>query len=132
MRSPRLRLFIDENVQESVRRFFEKHDHEVTMVRDVLFSAPDDVVAAAADVSRAIVVTWNTKDFEKLISRRPDGNQQRLRHAGLLGFICNEAHGVRRLEVAYPHLLLEAEMAESRTDKRVILFVEANAIRVSR
>jgi predicted nuclease of predicted toxin-antitoxin system len=60
-------LLIDENVPDSVAKFFAERGHEVRFVRDLFpGGTPDPVIATWGNRVSAIVVTWD-HDFEKLI-----------------------------------------------------------------
>ena len=86
-------LLIDENVPLSVAQVFVDRGHDVRFVRDVLAAgSPDPVVAIVGDRLSAIVVTWD-RDFERLVSRVPEGNRRRFRNLGRISFRCNEVRG---------------------------------------
>jgi len=78
-----VRPLIDENVPTSVSEFFLDRGHEVLLVRDVLLpGTPDAVIAAVGDQMEAIVVTWNYRDFDRLVSRVPEGSRRTFRRLG--------------------------------------------------
>src|SRR5687768_11733006 len=95
---PSILLLIDENVPESVTIYLRERGHDVRHVRDLsLAETPDPIIAAAADKLGAIVVTWNHRDFKKLVARAPKEGQAVLRRAGRINFRCDEAKGRYRV-----------------------------------
>lgn len=91
-------LLIDENVPNSVAKFFAARGHDVRYVRDIFpAGTPDPVIAAMGERLAAIVVTWD-RDFEKIVKRVPTGNRTLFRRLGRISFRCNEVRGVQLLE----------------------------------
>lgn len=110
-------LLIDENVPASVAKVFADRGHDVRLVRD-LFPAgtPDPVIATIGDRLSAIVVTWD-KDFDRIISRVPEGNRARFRKLGRISFRCNEVRGkallqkwIEMIEFHYEHCMQDPDL----------------------
>lgn len=130
---PSILFLIDENVPESVTIFLRERGHDVRHVRDLaLTETPDPVIAAAGDKLGAIIVTWNHRDFKKLVARIPHGGQAALRRLGRINFRCDEAKGRYRVEQVIDIIEAEYEMAQGRGDKRVMMEVLTNSFRFIR
>ena len=128
-----MRFLIDENVPRSVADLLSDKGHEVILVTDVLpVGSSDPTVAAYASRHEAIVVTWNRVDFQKLISRRPPANQNQLRHAGLLCISCLETRGRRRIEEVLDLIEYEHGRAQGMRDRRVIIDIGEEHVRILR
>lgn len=123
-------LLVDENVPESVAKFFASRGHEVRYVRDVLpAGTPDPVIAAVGDRIGAVVVSWD-KDFEKLISRVPVGNKAAFRRLGRVSFKCAYPHGRRLTEKWIDYIEMHYERACSDPDIRMIVEIQENAFKM--
>jgi hypothetical protein len=128
-------LFLtDENVPDAVGRFFKQRGHEVRLARETFREgASDRTVVEGCEALHAIVVTWNKKDFTRLVGRRPpDGNQQRYRHVGAIYFACLEPMAVKRLQQLYDVIELEVANSMKRSDKRVFIEIADDYIRINR
>jgi predicted nuclease of predicted toxin-antitoxin system len=122
-------LLIDENVPQSVADFFVERGHDVRFVRDLLAAgSADPVVALIGDRLSAIVVTWD-RDFDKLVSRVPSGNQGRFRKLGRITFSCNEVNGRKRLADWIDHIELHYAKAQSNPDIRMIVQIQESAVK---
>lgn len=125
----RMLLLIDENVPESVARYFASRGHEVRYVRDILPArTADPVVAAVGNKLSAIVVTWD-KDFRKLVQRIPSGNKAAFRRLGRITFRCNEARGLSQLKRWIDHIELLYKNASEERDFRMIVEIQENAFK---
>lgn len=126
---PRMLLLIDENVPDSVAQFFAARGHEVRYVRDILpAGTADPVIAAIGDRLSAIVVTWD-KDFDRLVSRIPEGNKTRFRRLGRISFRCNEANGLTQLKRWIGHIEMLYADAREQDDFRMIVQIQENAFK---
>lgn len=115
-------LLIDENVPESVADFFRERGHNVLSVRDVLLpGTPDSVIAKYGNQIGAIVVTWNHKDFKKLITRVPDGLGATFHRLGRINFRCVEPRGRQRAEDLIDLIEFEYDQCQRLTDKRIMM-----------
>ncbi len=133
MQPARMLLLIDENVPDSVARFFQERGHDVRLVRELfLGGTPDPVIARLGDQMEAIIVTWNHKDFKRLAARVPVGESTRLRHLGRINFRCNEAHGRRRAEELIDWIEFECAQVQQRRDRRLMMEILENTFRVIR
>jgi predicted nuclease of predicted toxin-antitoxin system len=123
-------LLIDENVPRSVADFFASRGHDVRFVLD-LFPAgvPDPVIATIGDRLSAIVVTWD-RDFEKLVSRVPEGNREKFRRLGRISFRCNEVKGRLLLERWISHIEFHYASARTRKDFRMMVQIQESGFKV--
>jgi len=122
--SPRMLLLIDENVPESVAKFFASRGHDVRYVRDLFpGGTPDPVIATIGDRLSAIVVTWD-HDFEKLVSRIPTGYGGRFRRLGRISFKCKEPRGVALAERWIRSIEFHYAEAQTRGDIRMIVQIQ--------
>lgn len=124
-------LLIDENVPNSVAKFFTSRGHDVRFVRD-LFPAgtPDPVIATIGDRMSAIVVTWD-KDFEDLVRRVPEGNRAKFRRLGRISFRCNETRGCALLDQWIDHIEFHHEQAIKKKTFRMIVQIQESGFKVS-
>jgi predicted nuclease of predicted toxin-antitoxin system len=124
-----LRLIFDQNVPESVVKFFEARGDEVQRARDLLLAeAPDEILAAIGDKNEAIIVTWD-KGFNVLASRVPSGAKTRFRRLGRISFDCSESQGRNRLEQVIDLLDFAYTKAQQREDKRLMARVGSSFVR---
>jgi hypothetical protein len=101
-------MLVDENVPTAVARLFRDRGHKVKLVR-IIFArgASDAAIAAWAKRNNAIVLTWNKKHLDPLLSsKRPGG--------GALFFCCPVANGAERAETFLEIIELEHEMAHGK------------------
>jgi hypothetical protein len=108
-----MRLLIDQNVPDSVARYFAERGHEVLLVRETLGRAsPDQLIAVTAALQGIIVVTFD-KDFRRFQQLLPTG--QRSAFAAGAGFIhlaMKETRGVAPLRDEIETIELYAARAE--------------------
>jgi hypothetical protein len=124
-------LLIDECVPVSVARVFARRGHKIfDVARELGRRAPDEAVVETADEHNLILITWNYRDFKKLISRRPPGNKLLHRYAGLISFICDEARGAQRAEQVIESIEFEYQQCLKRRDKRLIVAVYIDELRI--
>ena len=125
-----MRLVTDEMVPDSIGDFLVGRRHTVLRVREhLLQGTSDDGVARFANQSDAIVLTWNVKDFNRLLNRKMHRQYPK---AGLISFNCEEASGKDRLEQFI--VVIDAEFAFLQTlgDKRLFLDIAAGHLRIHR
>jgi hypothetical protein len=124
-------LLIDECVPASVTEVFKARGHKIYLVTKELGQhTPDEIVAKAADEASLILVTWNARDFAKLLSRRPTQNPQRFRHAGKISFICEESRGATRAAQVIQSIEFEYQQAQKRKDKRLFIAIYTDYLSV--
>ncbi len=127
-----MRLLIDENVPDDVALVFRARCHEVILVREVFApGTKDPVIAALGNSWEAIVVSWD-RDFKALVPRAPEGTRQLFRKLGRITFYCNYPKGAPRLGVVFDVIDFEYAQAQQRSDKRVLIEIGDNYIRLLR
>ena len=123
-------LLIDENVPNSVARFFVERGHDVHFVRDLLpAGSPDPVIAVVGDRLSAIVVTWD-RDFEQIVKRVPEGNRTPFRRLGRISFRCNETKGRQLVERWIDHIEFHYQRALNADDFRMILQIQESGLKM--
>lgn len=128
-----MRFLADENVPTSVVDYIRLKGHEVDRVVDVLPMGSDDaLVAAQAHATKAVVLTWNRTDFQKLIARRAPQSPNRLRDAGLVCFTCTEKSGYARMVAVLDVIEAEHVRAQGMKDSRVIVEVSGEYVKIMR
>ena len=125
-------FLIDENVPSSVANVLRSLGHGVELVKDRLTAGTsDEVVAAAADDLDAIVVTVD-KDFKRHIARQPPNNQLRWRRLGRVSLSCKPLRMASRMGTAMHLVASEHGYLQGQTDKRVIVEIGGDVIRIER
>lgn len=133
-------LLIDEDVPEDVAQLLKDRGHDVLYARLLTPSEPDTVVAKLASERRAVIVTFNTRDYRRLVSRRPleaDGpsgwvtNRGSFPHAGRITFYkCHQLKGLQRLRQTIEVIECEFNRLQTQTDKRLVVDVEEGHLRI--
>lgn len=133
MLSRPMRLLMDENVPDSVTDFFRARGHDVHLVRDLFLpGTPDGVIARLGDEMETIVVTWNHKDFKRLVSRVPTGYSRQFRRLGRINFRCKEPHGTLRAKQFIESIEFEYEQTQNKRDKRLMIEITETGLRIIR
>lgn len=122
-----MRLLLDECVPDAVARVFREHGHEAILAREVALAAtPDPAINAHAEVLEAIVVTWNSRDYQRDNRRRPEGNVRRYKRAGWIVFKCDEPQGERRLRELMPEIEYAFGRSQHRGDRRFMMEIRGD------
>ena len=130
---PQMLLLVDECVPESVTKFFRERGHVVRLVRELFPPrTPDPIIAKKADDMSAIIVTWNTRDFRKLVARIPEGNAACLRRCGRICFRVKEQEGRRYAEKWIDDIEYHYEKAQRERDKRLLIEITATGMHIIR
>lgn len=108
-----MRLLIDQNVPDSVARFFRERGHEVTLVRDSLGrQSPDQLIAITAELQGVIVVSID-RDFKRFRKLLPEGSRAGfVAGAGFLSLNLRESRCVARLAEEIESIEFYAQRAE--------------------
>ena len=108
--------------------------HEVIHALDLFLPGEkDEVLAAVANRERAIVVTWNARDFKKITARRaPAGTRATLRNLGLIVFRCKEPRGRDRLEASIDIIEFEHERSQRHRDGRIFVEIADGFVKIQR
>lgn len=125
---PKLKLFFDEGVPDSVSRKFAEAGHEVILLRDAIpTGSPDPLVCAVAQANDAILVAMDG-DMRALASRRGVG-QQRFRKLSLLKLSCHAPRAPERVERAMSLIEHEWTYSAGSTDRRIFIEIGNDVIR---
>lgn len=117
---------------ESVCKFLEQRGHEVVRLRSVLATdTPDPIVARTAEDMNAILIS-DDSDFDVIAGRKPTAKQGRFRRLSRVNMRCPHAKAVERLASAIALIEFEFEVAQARSDKRMIIDVHSTLIRTLR
>ena len=129
---PRMRLFIDHCVPESVARMLEEHGYEVFRLRDKTApDSPDALVAAIAEANNAVLVTMDG-DFKALAARTGIG-QRRYKRLSLIRFEkCRESQAAQRMKAALSLIEHEWAVGNASSDRRIFVVIGASSIRTHR
>lgn len=119
-------------MNESACKFLEERGHEVLRAKDkVPEGTPDPIVAKVAQDLDAILLT-DDSDFQTIVARRPDGQKRRFRKLSRVHLGCEHSKVVTRLAAAISLIEFEYEIAQGRSDKRMILDLKPTLIRTHR
>ena len=122
---------MDENVPVSVANTLQDQGHDVTFVGNVApAGSPDPIVATIGEEMQAVLVSLDG-DFEKIAPRVSIG-RSRFRRLSRVWLRCNEAQAARRMEGALSLIEFEYDLAQSRQDRRMIIWLGNSYIRSER
>jgi hypothetical protein len=127
-------FYVDECTDDRIGNLLESRGHMVYRVgADITSSADDRKIAKHAHAVRAIVITSNRRDFEKLCGKKPRKGRkgEMLRGAGCLFITQDEKTFDRVADVLH---IIESfiDLAESWSDKRLFVHVENTRVIVLR
>jgi hypothetical protein len=130
-----MQLLIDEDVPAAVAELLGQRGHDIVRVVDVLVpGTPDPAVAQYANLHERIVVTFNLRDYNRLIRRAPHPGHDKHPGAGLIGFQCPHPQGRERLaahaeNIEHEHQVLNRER---RADRRLIVQITDTLLKIVR
>ena len=126
-----LKFLTDNCVPDSVAQALEKAGHTVIRLRDILpTNSPDPIVATVAEVNDAILVSFD-KDFKSMAPKIGIG-QQRFRKLSRIAFRCREPLAAHRISAAMSLIEHEWQVAQSSSDKRIIINISETTILTTR
>lgn len=127
----RLKFLTDNCVPDSVGQALERAGHEVIRLRNILpTNSPDPIVATVAEVNDATLISFD-KDFKALAPRIGVG-KQRFRKLSWIAFRCREPMAAQRIDLAMSLIEHEWEVAQSSSDKRMIIHISETTIQTTR
>jgi hypothetical protein len=127
---PVMHLLLDHNVPDSVAIVFRERGHRVQLVRDILpTDSPDALVATVSEDEGAILVSCD-KDFKNIAPRIPKGSKARFRKLSRISIDCSEPQAASRIKTEMDLIEFEYIRAQSRSDKRIHLDVQARGIKI--
>lgn len=128
----RMRLLVDENVQDSIAEFFRSRGHEVFLVRDVLApGAFDSSLSRLGDLMELIVVTWD-RDLKTLAKRAPRGERQKYRRLGRISLRCNQARALSRVQQVVESIEFEYRQTLKQKDRRRFIEITESTLVIVR
>lgn len=117
---------------ESASRFLEERGHEVIRAKEkVPEGTPDPIVARVAEDLSAILLT-DDADFRTIVARRQDAQKRRFRKLSRVHLACKHSQALNRLAAAVTLVEFEYEVAQARSDKRMIIEIKPTLIRTLR
>jgi len=127
-----MQFLLDENVPASVLGILRGAGHTVEYVRDYIPpGSPDPLVAAISEEIGAVLVSFDG-DFQKIAPRVPLGQRNRFRRLSRIWMRCNEPRAAERVESALSLVESEYELAQSRPDRRMFIWITPGYIRTDR
>jgi predicted nuclease of predicted toxin-antitoxin system len=127
-----LRFFADHCVAESVCKFLEARGHEVVRLRTELpTDTPDPIVAKHTQDTGTILLS-DDSDYDTIARRDGKPHRPRFRKLSRVNLKIKHAQAVNRLAAAITLIEFEYELAQQRSDKRMIIDVQPTLIRTQR
>jgi predicted nuclease of predicted toxin-antitoxin system len=127
-----MRLLLDHNVPRSVGDVFRECGHTVVLVAEILpTDSPDPLIATVSEQDGAILVSCDS-DFRQIAPRIPVGQRQRFRRLSRISLRCNETQAAARVEEAMTLIEAEFEIAQRRSDKRMMIEIQKAGIKTYR
>lgn len=127
---PQITFLIDENAGPLVGGVLEKRGHRVLYVANVCPGFPDPAVKRYADERMAVIVTFNCRDFADIRRHGASKYEARYRHAARVSLHCVPAVASRRVDEVLHLIECEHEHRRNLIDKRLIVDVTADEIRI--
>lgn len=128
---PALRLFLDENVSDSVGKCFEKAGHIVIYLREAIATgSSDQLVCAAAEANDAILVAHDAD--MRAIAKRHGVGQHRFRRLSLIKLSCRESKAPARLDGAMSLIEHEWNYSTGNLGRRIFIEIGPDVIRTVR
>ncbi len=128
---PKLRLFLDEGVPDSVAKAFREDGHDVCLLREnIAPGSPDPLVCAAAEINDCILVALDG-DMKQLASRRGVGGR-RFRKLSLIKLSCLEPRAADRIKTAMSLIEHEWRYSQNSNDRRIFIEIQDSVIRINR
>jgi hypothetical protein len=129
-------VLIDEDVPAAIVELFRSRGHDIQTVVDAFgqTQTPDHAVVSYANTCRRIVVTFNLRDYNRLVCRAPLKGHDRFPDAGLIGFQCPHPQGGARLEQFIEAIEHEHDFLgrQRQGDRRLIVQVTDTTLKVVR
>lgn len=123
-----LPFILDEDVPRSILHMLREEGHNAEESRTMLPKGSDDnLVVALAHEREAILITWNHKDYARIVQR----TSTRCPKAGLITFHkCDEVKGAARLLEVLPLIEFIYALQQAKNDKRIIVEIREASITI--
>ncbi|MHA7773905.1 DUF5615 family PIN-like protein [Roseibium sp. M-1] len=127
-----MRFILDENVAVSVLKKLRELGFDAEFIRDLIpEGSADPLVSFVAEDQQCILVSHDG-DFQKIAPRIPDGQKKRFRNLSRIKLNCLEYQAAKRIEQTVDFVKSEYHVAQSRSDKRMILQIGTSYVRSDR
>jgi predicted nuclease of predicted toxin-antitoxin system len=125
---PKLRLFLDEGVPDSVGHVFLESGHQVAFLNKSLArGSSDHLVCAIADINEAILVALDG-DMKRIAQGYGVGSGRYLR-LGLIKLSCYEPHAAERVRAAMSLIEHEWNNSSGSAGRRIFVEISDKVIR---
>jgi Domain of unknown function (DUF5615) len=129
-------LLIDEDVPAAIVELFRSRGHDIQTVVEAFgqLQTPDHAVVNYANIWGRIVVTFNLRDYNRLVCRAPLKGHERFPDAGLISFQCQHAEGRARLELFIEAIEHEHDFLgrQRQGDRRLIVQISETTLKIVR
>jgi predicted nuclease of predicted toxin-antitoxin system len=123
---------LDENVPASVGEMLIRNGHGAKSIREYLpEGSTDPLVATIAEKINATLISFDG-DFEKIAPRVPAGARRRFKKLCRIWLQCSEFQAASRLELALSLVESERQLADTRHDLRMLIWVSSGYIKTHR
>ena len=128
---PKLRLFLDEGVPDSVGKVFSDAGHKVIYLRDAIApSSPDVLVCAAAESNNAILVALDG-DMKEIAKGHGLGGG-RFKRLSLVKLSCPEPMAANRVKFALSLIEHEWLISGEKSARRLFIEIGTQVIKTFR
>src|SRR5205823_4732398 len=127
-----MHFMLDENVPQDVADMLARLGHKAEFIRDyVPPGSPDPLVAVVSEELSAILVSFDG-DFEKIAPRISAGQRARFRKLSRIWMCCGEPQAAQRLERGLDLVLTEHALAQTMSDKRMLIWISKSFFKTYR
>lgn len=128
---PTLRIFVDQCVPDSAGHAFKEAGHEVQFLRERLATDSEDMLVAAVALANEAILLSLDRDF-KVIAKRLEFSQRRLRTLSLIKLSCRESQAKARLIASMSLIEHEYQVMLATGAPRLFLEIQKSLIRTYR
>ena len=106
--------------------------HTVTRLRDTLpTDSPDPLVAKVSEQNGSILVSHDG-DFQTIAPKIPNGARNRFRKLSRIHLGCSYPKAAERVAAAMSLIEFEWEIAQARSDKRILITIQTDVMKTKR
>lgn len=126
-----MHFLLDQNVAKAVAETLVELGHSCEFSRALIPpNADNPLVAIAAEETGAILVSHDN-DFKTIAPRVVHGQRNRFRKLSRIALQCPEPQAAQRLRELMPVIEHLVSLAETKPDKRVIIFIQQHTMRTA-
>jgi predicted nuclease of predicted toxin-antitoxin system len=130
---PRLRVFLDAGVPDSVGDVFLKYGHEVIYHRNALPEKTVDKLVCVTALAREAILVGIDRDMRSFPARfGVSQHSERFKRLSIIRLCCNETLASKRLEQAMTLIEHEWTVSEEKVARRLWVDVGPHHIRTNR